>query len=51
MTKTEIKTFQEIYFKEYWVEISEEKAKELWEKFLMLIKTVLFSNWNTDDRK
>lgn len=45
----EIKTFQEIYFKEYWVKISEEKAKELWEKFLTLIKSTLYPNYKLDD--
>jgi hypothetical protein len=44
LQETDIKKFQEIYFKEYWMKISEEEAKELWEKLLILMKYILFSN-------
>lgn len=46
LQEQDIKTFQEIYFKEYWVKISEEEAKELWDKLLYSMKFILFSNDN-----
>ena len=46
LQEEDIKLFQEIYFKEYWVKISEVEARELWEKLINSMKFILFSNNN-----
>ena len=46
LQEEDIKKFQEIYFKEYWVEISDTEAIELWEKLINSMKCILFSNNN-----
>ena len=51
MKVANIKNFQEIYFKEYWEEISEEQATNLWNKLLTFMNFILISKNESDDKK
>mgnify|MGYP001774674979 CR=1 FL=1 len=41
LTDEQVEEFQELYFKEFWVKISPQEAREWWTKLISLMKTIL----------
>lgn len=48
ITDEKLKEFKIIYKKEYWLDITDEEALDLWGKFIYLID-ILFDNIDRDD--
>jgi len=48
ISSKDLKDFKSIFKKQYWFEISDQEALELWSKFLDLMQNILFDKIKKD---